>query len=66
MPLRVRIEADFLIPDDWITKGDWDFLKDDRGRIIDMLADEPIELFKAAGHPSDIIEIVGWEKASPR
>jgi len=62
MPLKVRLEAEFYIPDDWINKSDWDWLKDDRKRIIEMLADDPIELLRCAGDPLDIIKILGWEK----
>lgn len=62
MPLKVRIEAEFFIPEDWINKGDWDWLKDEKHRIIEMLADEPIGLLKCAGAPLDIITVVGWEK----
>lgn len=63
MPLKIMFAGrELLVPSSWITKDEYNFLKDEPERLIDILADDPLELIKLMGEPRDIIKIIGWEK----
>jgi hypothetical protein len=61
MPVKIVLHREFILPEYWTDKRDWDDnYKDDREALVELLEDDEWSFFESAGGIDGMLQSAEW------